>query len=229
MNESISTSMSYATLPIAALVVSGLLALNRQVSKSRLSKFQHFAAGVVISSVALELLPVLLKAGSVSGMTLGYIIGVSVMLIIERFAAQSGAKAPIAIDLFIDGLLLMIGFSTGEKGGFLLLLGLTLETTSLGMIIGPRVAAGARNKTQVVAALMGFGLSILAGAGCGLFLPQETGFWLAAILGFGVAALLYLVVEELIAEAHEVKDTAFTTILFFTGFLIPLLLGQIAP
>jgi zinc transporter, ZIP family len=229
MNESISVSMNYAALPIVALVVSGLFALNRQVSKPRLSMFQHFAAGVVIASVALELLPVLLKAGSVPGMTLGYIAGVAVMLIIERLAARTGAKVPIAIDLFIDGLLLMIGFSTGEKGGFLLLLGLTLETTALGIVLAPSLAAGGKTRTQVIVPLMGFGLSILAGAGCGLFLPRETGFWFAAILGFGVAALLYLVVEELIAEAHETKDTAFTTALFFAGFLIPLLLGQVGP
>ena len=62
MNESISTSMSYTGLPIAALLVSGMLALNYPVSKPRLSMIQHFAAGVVISSVALELLPALLKA-----------------------------------------------------------------------------------------------------------------------------------------------------------------------
>lgn len=113
-----------------------------------------------------------------------------------------------------------------KKGGLLLLLGLTLETTALGMVIGPSLTAGAESKRKMLPALMGFSLSILAGAGCGRLLPQETGFWFAAIIGFGVAALIYLVIEELILEAHETDDTAFTTALFFIGFLIPLLLGQ---
>ena len=227
MNEIINTALYYTVFPIVALIGFGLFALKRPVSKAMISLFQHFAAGVVIASVALELLPVLLKAGSISGMTLGYIFGVAVMLAIDHYASQASTNLPVAIDLFIDGLLLTIGFAAGEKGGFLLLLGLTLETSALGMVIGPPLAMGARTKGAVVYTLIGFSVAILAGAGCGLFLPQEKGFWFAGILGFGIAALLYLVVEELIKEAHETDDTLFTTALFFIGFLIPLLLVQI--
>ena len=122
--------------------------MTRPVSKTWISKFQHFAAGVVIASVALELLPVLLKAGSATGMSLGYIVGVTIMLAIDRYADRAGTNLPIAIDLFIDGLLLMIGFAAGEKGGLLLLLGLTLETSALGMVIGPSLAEGSKRKRQ---------------------------------------------------------------------------------
>jgi ZIP family zinc transporter len=38
--------------------------------------------------------------------------------------------------------------------------------------------------------------------------------------------LLYLVTEELLVEAHETKDTAFATSMFFVGFLLFLLLGM---
>ena len=71
MSEAINTAFSYTVLPIVALVCTALFAVTRPVSKTKISMFQHFAAGVVISSVALELLPVLLKAGSVIGMSLG--------------------------------------------------------------------------------------------------------------------------------------------------------------
>jgi ZIP family zinc transporter len=121
----------------------------------------------------------------------------------------------------------MIGFAAGSKGGMLLLLGLTLETTALGMAIGPTLGGSRAMIRKVIPTLMGFSLSILAGAGFGLLLPEETGFWFAAIVGFGIAALLFLVVEELIVEAHETEDTPFTTALFFVGFLVPLLLAKI--
>ena len=49
---------------------------------------------------------------------------------------------------------------------------------------------------------------------------------LAGVLAFGCAALLYLVTEELLVEAHETKDTAFATSMFFVGFLLFLLLGM---
>ena len=41
----------------------------------------------------------------------------------------------------------------------------------------------------------------------------------AAVLAFGTVALLYLVTEELLAEAHEVKDNPSATATFFVGFL----------
>ncbi len=229
MNEAISSALIFTAFPIAALVCTALFAVVRPVGNAWISKFQHFAGGVVISSVALELLPVSLKAGSVTGLSFGYVIGVAVMLAVDRYADRAGTNLPIAIDLFIDGLLLMIGFAAGEKGGLLLLLGLTLETTALGMVIGPKLAVSANKKIRVILVLLGFAASILAGAGFGLLLPEESGFWFAGILGFGVSALLYLVVEELIVEAHETEDTPFTTALFFVGFLIPLLLGQVGP
>jgi ZIP family zinc transporter len=109
----------------------------------------------------------------------------------------------------------------------LLLLGLTLETTALGMAIGPALAAEGPARIRAIFPLSGLALSILAGAACGLFLPRQTGLGFAAILGFGIAALLFLVIEELITEAHEIPDTPFTTSLFFVGFLIPLLLAQV--
>jgi zinc transporter, ZIP family len=227
VNDTIRTALIYSLLPIAALVFTGMLAAVNPVGKVWVSRFQHFASGVIISSVALELLPVSLESGSLIGMVLGYVVGVAAMLMIDHYADKAATNIPIAIDLFIDGLLLMIGFAAGRKGGMLLLLGLTLETTALGMVIGPTLAAEGPTKMRAIFPLTGLALSILVGAACGLFLPQKTGFWFAAIIGFGIAALLFLVVEELIAEAHEIPDTPFTTTLFFIGFLIPLVLWQV--
>jgi ZIP family zinc transporter len=45
------------------------------------------------------------------------------------------------------------------------------------------------------------------------------------VLSFGLAALLFLVVEELLVEAHEVPETPLITSTFFAGFLLFLVLG----
>lgn len=42
---------------------------------------------------------------------------------------------------------------------------------------------------------------------------------IGGLLAFGVAALLCLVTEELLVEAHKVKDTPAQTSLFFLGFI----------
>ena len=59
------------------------------------------------------------------------------------------------------------------------------------------------------------GVSVLGGLSGAAF---------AAVLGLGSAALLYLVVEELLREAHRIPDTPLITASFFAGFLLLLLL-----
>jgi len=54
------------------------------------------------------------------------------------------------------------------------------------------------------------GAALLGGAGATV---------LAAVLAFGAAALLYLVVEELLVEAHEQTDTPLLAGMFFLGFI----------
>ena len=43
------------------------------------------------------------------------------------------------------------------------------------------------------------------------------------MLSFGTAAMLYLVVEELLVEAHEVEHTPLAAGAFFAGFLAELI------
>ena len=149
------------------------------------------------------------------------------MLLIKRLAGRAGGLAPVGVDLFIDGLLLAIGFAAGEKGGLILLLGLTLETLSLGLATAPSLAKSGLRSGRVLCILVALGAAILAGALTGSALPLDSAVVLSLILGFGVSALLYLVVEELMTEAHEVEDRMPTTAMFFLGFLIPLILGHL--
>ncbi len=53
-----------------------------------------------------------------------------------------------------------------------------------------------------------------------------TGAPFAMVVAFGIAALLYLVVEELLKEAHEERETTAGIIAFFAGFLVLLLLSS---
>ena len=216
----------FALIPAAVLITAGAVTLRRVPSRPVLSACQHFAAGVVTAAVALELLPTMLKAGSLLAMVAGYLLGLGTMLLIKRFAERLGGVAPVGVDLFIDGLLLAIGFAAGEQGGVILLLGLTLETLSLGLATAPSLARSGMSGGRVLAILAALGGAILTGALAGSALPTDSAVLLSFILGFGVSALLYLVVEELMTEAHEVEDSVPTTAMFFLGFLIPLVLGQ---
>ncbi len=48
---------------------------------------------------------------------------------------------------------------------------------------------------------------------------------LEIVLSFGAAALPYLVTEELLVKAHEVKETPWITSAFFPGFIALYLIG----
>jgi len=68
------------------------------------------------------------------------------------------------------------------------------------------------------------GLLLVIGAGLAATVLQGlSGPPLGAVLAFGVAALLYLVTEELLVEAHEVRENTVTTAMFFVGFLVLLM------
>ena len=55
-----------------------------------------------------------------------------------------------------------------------------------------------------------------------------SGVALEIMLSFGAAALMYLVVEELLTEAHEVQETPLITVAFFAGFVSLYLLELMA-
>jgi ZIP family zinc transporter len=44
---------------------------------------------------------------------------------------------------------------------------------------------------------------------------------------FGLIALLYLVIEELLVEAHETPDRPWVAAMFFAGFLILLVIEEL--
>lgn len=138
-----------------------------------------------------------------------------------------GLLAAIAVDVFIDGLVLGAGFTAASRTGVLLAVALSLELVFLGLsaagaLLGGRVAA-----LRTVAACAGVGLLLPVGTAIGvLALAGASGDVVGVMLGFGAVALMYLVTEELLSEAHEVPETAWATALFFVGFLIYLLIAE---
>ena len=71
--------------------------------------------------------------------------------------------------------------------------------------------------------LVPFLLAVLVATGvlaARFFSIQLNGAVLVGTLSFATAALLYLVVEELLVEAHQGEDRSITPVFFFMGFLL---------
>lgn len=233
----------FTLIPVILLIAGGTLSIFTKPSSAFKSITLHFAAGVVFSVVAVELLPDMIKIHDPLMIVIGFIVGIGSMLIVKQVtekieAAEESSAASntlpwaalsaIGIDLLIDGILLGIGFAAGQKEGTLLAFALALECFSLGIAVITTIRTASINRGKMYMVLVGLGIVFLFGAVAGLFLlhnaPEKM---MEFILSFGAAALLYLVTEELLVEAHEEKDSPVYTALFFAGFLIFLVLGII--
>lgn len=230
----------YAILPVATMLTGGIVALVKKPGGSVRSLVLHFAAGVIFSVVAAEIIPDVVREHAPFMTTIGFISGFVVMAGIRHItegkiqqSAESAVSIPwglltgIATDIFIDGLLLGIGFAAGNTEGVLLAIALSVELLSLGMATATELMnnkLSRKRSATFIAALAGvFFISAILGATLLQHLPHSA---LEIVLSFGLSALLFLVTEELLIEAHEEKETIWHTSAFFIGFLAFMMLGM---
>ena len=244
MTSLFSSVLTYALVPVVAAIVGALIATTRPPGQKARSAIQHFAAGVVFSVVAVELLPDIVRSharNAAFDVVIGFALGVLTMLALRAMTEKMEATVPagrarlpmaflvaIAMDLLIDGLLIGIGFTAGVKEGRLLTLALTVELLSLGLAVAVTLANAGAKRTRIIATTAALAMTLLVGAvGGALLLAGLPPAALEIVFSFGLAALLFLVTEELLTEAHEVPETPWITSAFFVGFLMFLILGMV--
>ncbi|MCI1189776.1 transporter [Hymenobacter sp. DH14] len=86
----------YALVPAAVMVVGAVVAVLRPPGASVRSAILHFAAGVVFSVVAVELLPDIVKRHRPLEVGLGFALGVAVMLALRFFTRKAAEKEKAA-------------------------------------------------------------------------------------------------------------------------------------
>ena len=227
------------SFPVATATAGGLAATCRPPGEKVRSGVQHFAAGLVFAAAATELIPDLGHEHHRIAIAVGFAVGLALMLALEflpvrllgpeRADSPAGALTAIGIDVFIDGLLIGIGFARGGHTGVLLTAALTVELAFLGLAIAVALQNAGSSHPTVIATTFGISLLVAAGGLLGATsLAHLSGAALTGTLAFGTVALLFLVTEELLAEAHERPDTPLLTAMFFVGFLAMLLASTFA-
>lgn len=229
--------LRYVLIPAAALAGSGVVGAFHQPGARLRSAIQHLTAGIVFAAVGMELLPDILHEARPGAMAGGFICGVALMLALKAFTAKvekqhdstrgksNSLLWTLVVDVFIDGLLVGVGFAAGAKEGILLTVALTGEVLFLGLSSAASLSRGGASRTRIVSTTFGLSAVMVAGGVLGSAALQGlSGGLLEAVLSFGCAALLYLVTEELLVEAHEEPETPTLTAMFFLGFLLLALL-----
>lgn len=227
-----SHNLMIMAIPALVALGGGVLASFWNPSHQMRSLIQHFAAGVVLAALAVELLPEIGREHApglvlVGSFALGslFMYGLKLWTMrLEHQATINNAAAGLStglllatfIDVAVDGFIIGAGFAAGGETGTILALGLSVELLFLGLALaseankGWRIVAisGALGGTVLICALIGNVL--LTGASHAL---------IGGTLAFSAAALLYLVTEELLMEAHTVEEKPVSTLVLFGGFL----------
>ncbi len=217
-------------VPAVVALAGGVLAAFWHPTHRARSLVQHFAAGVVLAALAVEVLPEIERAHAspkalILPFALGSLFMYALKLLSERLEAggergglSKGLVVATFIDVAMDGFIIGAGFAAGGSTGVVLSLGLSVELLFLGLALTSDEPAGGR----MVALSGGLGVTVLAAAIAGkLILGGASHAVIAAALSFSAAALLYLVTEELLVEAHEglEEETPWATLVVFGGFL----------
>ena len=220
------------SIPAVVALGGGFLAALWQPSQQQRSLIQHFAAGVVLAVLAVELLPEIGREHApgpvlIGAFALGSLFMYGLKLWTEHLEHQdqvAGIRTGIGrglllatfIDVAVDGFIIGAGFAAGGETGPILAIGLSVELLFLGLALTSDQVSG----RQIILVAAGLGMTVLLCAVLGnLLLAGASHALIGAALAFSAAALLYLVTEELLMEAHVVKEKPVATLVLFAGFL----------
>lgn len=220
------------TIPALVALSGGVMAAVWTPNHQTRSLIQHFAAGVVLAALAVELLPEIEREHApglvlIGAFALGSLFMYGLKLWTMRLEHQAaltntatglgvGLLLATFIDVATDGFIIGAGFAAGGSTGMILAIGLSVELLFLGLALTSAATAGWR----IIAISGALGATVLISSLLGNFLLSGASHAvIGGALAFSAAALLYLVTEELLMEAHEVEEKPISTLVLFGGFL----------
>ena len=226
------SALLFMSFPAFIALSGGILALFWFPTREMRSLIQHFAAGVVLAALAVELLPEIGREHAPGIVLAGaFAIGSLFMYGLKVWTKKiehssehestlggvpSGLLIATFLDVAMDGFIIGAGFASGGTTGPILALGLSVELLFLGLSLTSDSARGWR----VVALSASLGVTVFLFSLLGSFvLTGASHALIGGVLAFSAAALLYLVTEELLMEAHQVPERPFSTLVLFAGFL----------
>jgi ZIP family zinc transporter len=220
-------------VPAGIALLGGIMAALWHPSHAIRSLIQHFAAGVVLAALAVELLPEIEREHAPGIVLIGsFALGSLFMYALKLWTLKlehqatlerdnSGLNIGLMLatftDVAMDGFIIGAGFAASSETGIILALGLSVELLFLGLSLTSEYLKGWR--IVVISGLLGLTVFVFAFLG-NFLLVGASHAMIGGVLAFSAAALLYLVTEELLIEAHEVEEKNISTLVLFSGFLV---------
>jgi len=209
----IALAVSVSLIPFVAVWAAHFLS-SLKFSKTSIALIQAIAAGFLLSSVFLDLMPRVLKTGVYFSYVIAFVVGFLLMIILERGEvgycceqekSQKSLKSflfPFAVEFFVTALL--IGVAAATSISFLIIIAISFALCNFvcGLSIATRLVTTQvpTNKRYVITSMLTVLFPVVAFLSATLvsYIVTE---WLNDLLSFAIAILLYLVVSELWPEA----------------------------
>ncbi len=227
MSSVLGQAALYGGIGAVVGILGGVLGTVARPGDALQSTIQHFAAGVVLAGAALELLPEARELGEVGAIVGGFAAGGLAMAGLKALTSRLEARetpgsiglvVATGVDVFVDGLVVGASFAAGSTTGALVAIALSIELFFLSLATVREVGDGAGGR-RALAVTAGIASMLAVGAVVGAAVFSGAGSdVLAVALAFAAAVLIYLPTEELLGEAHALRDTSVGTLALFAGF-----------
>lgn len=233
MSGALPVSVGYAAIGGVSVLIGGVLATRTELSKRTQSLVQHAAAGTVLAGLVVDVLSKLLqRPEQLTPTTIGMVMGLAGMLAIRRFAGEErhgglgSLVVTVVTDVLVDGVLIGLSAALGSGTGLLFAIALAPEMGLLGVTAAQSLVER-WPRERVIAAAGGIGVAIAAAGGLGWLVAQGSAPLIAGVLGLGASVIIYLIMEELLREAHEIDAGSIEVAVLF-GFFLPFFLAGVA-
>ncbi len=207
-----------------------------------LSFLLSFSAGIMLAIVFQDLLPESFRSASAVYTIVGIILGGLALAAAGRLLPRGEKRRGgsdttrllrtgilmglgIALHNLPEGLAIGAGYATQGKLGFSLAIALALHDIPEGMAMAAPLRGAGKKRIRVIAWTLMAGLPTGLGALLGALFGYLSPTALSLALGFAAGAMLYLVLHELLPEAHKLNFPGITCF----GAFIGVLLGIIIP
>lgn len=234
--HSIQAALYVSLIPFILVWLAGLTIRVGKPSGFVVLLTQALAAGFILASISIELMPRILQAKSLT-VAIGFALGFLLMLLIQKLGGGCGCSnkpkplstflIPYAVEFFINALIIGIASATGHLTLIVIAVSLSLCCFVCGMSVSTRLFASRLSSSTRVSILLGLTLLFPIGAliGAWVMVTVPT-IWLVDILSFSVAVLFYLVTVELLHESFQ-KKNSWVILAFFVAFLFVLMLHML--
>jgi ZIP family zinc transporter len=236
-------ALGFAALPACGNFAGGLIAEFSRLSNQVLSLALHFAAGIILAVVGIELMGTALQTDRPWLIALAFVLGGGFAVLLDktidyvscRFGKATGGTGPwmiyagVAVDLFSDGIMIGTGATISSSLALLLALGQVSADVPEGFATVATFKKQNISRSKRILIAASFALPILIGTTIGFWAVRGApDVYKFVLLSFTAGILMTVAVEEMVMHAHasqEGEEKGWQTMGLAAGFGLFILLS----